>query len=97
MTPSIPAQTSSGWTSNGIAAVNTLGAWIFLGAVLWKHPESLVAATAAMTTVILIVFSIERGVRHLDLKAGVDGIAAKITDDAPDTLAPSVVEKEAAP
>ena len=100
MTPSIPAQTSSGWTSNAIVVINTLGAWAFLGAVLWRHPDALVSATAAMTSLILVVFSIERGVRHLDLRAGADGVRAEVSEDVPPTAdapAPSVVEKEAAP
>jgi hypothetical protein len=48
------------------------------------------------------VFAIERGVRHLDLRAGADGIRAEVSEDTPaavaaDVPAPSVVEKEAAP
>ena len=100
MTPSIPAQTSSGWTSNAIVVINTAGAWAFLGAVLWRHPESLMSATAAMSAIILTVFAIERGVKHLDLRAGADGVRAEVFEDAPaaaDAPAPSVVEKEAAP
>ena len=87
----VPATTSSGWTSNAVAVVNTLAAWCVIGVALWRHSEGLAVITGAMTIVILAVFCVERGLRHLDLRAGADGVAARISDaDQP----PTTIERE---
>ena len=91
-TPVLPATTSSGWTSNAVVVVNTAAAWAVILVALWRHSDSLAAVTGAMTLVIILVFCVERGLRHLDLRAGADGIAAKVSDEQPDP--PATVEKE---
>ena len=90
--PVVPATTSSGWTSNGVVIVNTVAAWAIILVALWLHAEALAAITGAMTLVIILVFCVERGLRHLDLKAGADGIAARVSDEQPEP--PATVEKE---
>ena len=90
--PVVPATTSSGWTSNGVAAVNTIAAWLIIAAALWLHSESMPVIIGAMTLVLVLVFCVERGLRHLDLKAGADGVAARISDG--DQPPPATVEKE---
>ncbi len=93
--PVIPATTSSGWTSNGVVIVNTLAAWLVILVALWRHSDSLTAVTSAMTMVILMVFAVERGLRHLDLRAGADGVTARVSDELPAAVEPpTTVEKE---
>ncbi len=93
--PVVPATTSSGWTSNGVVVVNTLAAWATIMVALCLHAEALAAITSAMTLVIVLVFCVERGLRHLDLKAGADGIAARVSDEIPAAETPvATVEKE---
>lgn len=81
--------TSSGWTSNAVVILNTIGAWLIMAAVIYRRPEATAGVVAAMSMIVLIVFCVERGFRHMDFKAGPDGFAAKLDDEpsAPPPLA----------
>jgi hypothetical protein len=67
------------------AVVTTAGAWTVALIVARAHPEACALVAGEMALVSFAVFGIERGVRHLDLKAGADGIGihADGADDAP--------------